>query len=111
MFVKKITDKDVASEQSDFAPPSITALDSTPQREPLSIVEPPVGIPETQDRDPNRNLCQRKSHPRRHQLHLWINEREYTLLKSLAELQEEPMSRIVRRLISHWRHLVERKAS
>jgi hypothetical protein len=110
VFVKKIADKDASAEQSDSIPPIIAALNATPQCEPLSTVETPALMPEKQDRDPNRNFRKRKSHPRRHQLHLWINEREYTLLKSLAELQEEPMSRVVRRLISHWRHLVERKA-
>src|SRR5690349_16505254 len=37
---------------------------------------------------------------RRYQLHLWISEKEYTMLKEAAELHDEPMSRIVRRLFS-----------
>lgn len=49
--------------------------------------------------------------PRRYQLHLWISEREYTLLKSLAESQDEPMSRIVRRLFGQLRPLVDREGT
>ena len=49
-------------------------------------------------------------HRRRHQLHLWISEKEYTMLKELAELHEEPMSRIIRRLFTQLKHLQERKA-
>ena len=59
----------------------------------------------------NFHLSKSKSRPRRYQLHLWINEREYTLLKSLAESEDEPMSRIVRRLFGHLKHLLEREAS
>ena len=47
---------------------------------------------------------------RRYQLHLWISEKEYTMLKEAAELHDEPMSRIVRRLFSQLKYLNERKA-
>lgn len=46
---------------------------------------------------------------RRYQLHLWISEKEYTMLKQAAELHDEPMSRIVRRLFSQLKYLNERK--
>jgi hypothetical protein len=41
---------------------------------------------------------QNKSH-RRYQLHLWISQKEYSTLKALAQEEDEPMTRIVRRLI------------
>jgi hypothetical protein len=58
----------------------------------------------------NSNLRKPKRHPRRYQLHLWINEREYTFLKHLAESEDEPMSRIVRRSLGYLKHLIEHKA-
>ena len=57
------------------------------------------------------NMQKRKGHARRYQLHLWINEREYKLLKHLAEAQEEPMSRIVRRSFGYLKQLVERQVA
>lgn len=39
-----------------------------------------------------------KSH-RRYQLHLWISQKEYSILKALSQEEDEPMTRIVRRLI------------
>jgi hypothetical protein len=57
------------------------------------------------------NMQKRKGYARRYQLHLWINEREYKLLKHLAEAQEEPMSRIVRRAFGYLKQLVERQAA
>lgn len=47
---------------------------------------------------------------RRYQLHLWISEKEYIMLKEAAELHDEPMSRIVRRLFTQLKSLNERKA-
>jgi len=49
----------------------------------------------TPDPEPER---QNKSH-RRYQLHLWISQKEYSILKALAREEDEPMTRIVRRLI------------
>lgn len=46
---------------------------------------------------------------RRYQLHLWISAKEYAMLKELAELHDEPMSRIVRRLFLQLKHSHERK--
>jgi len=34
--------------------------------------------------------------PRRRQIHLWISEADYQCLRSLAEAEAEPMSRILR---------------
>lgn len=39
----------------------------------------------------------------RHQLHLWIGEKDYRFLQKLAGSEDEPMSRIVRRLIRQLR--------
>jgi hypothetical protein len=36
---------------------------------------------------------------RRHQLHFWIGEREYQFLCSVAEIDEEPISVVLRRTI------------
>lgn len=73
------------------------------QDQPLSKMAP-------RSADHDSSLAFRKR-PRRYQLHLWVSEREYALLKSLAESQDEPMSRIVRRLFGQLRPLVEREAS
>lgn len=35
----------------------------------------------------------------RYQLHLWISQKEYSTLKAIARKEDEPMTRIVRRLI------------
>lgn len=37
--------------------------------------------------------------PRRRQLHLWVTEADYQCLRSLAEAEDEPMSRILRACI------------
>lgn len=36
---------------------------------------------------------------KRYQLHLWIGQRDYATLKAMAREEDEPMARIVRRLI------------
>ena len=36
---------------------------------------------------------------RRHQLHFWIGEREYQFLCSISEIDEEPISALLRRTI------------
>lgn len=66
--------------------------------------------PNTPNIDISLDTPKTKNHRRRYQLHLWISEREYTLLKSIAESQEEPMSRVVRRLLVHLKYLVDREA-
>lgn len=38
----------------------------------------------------------------RHQLHLWLGTKEYELLHKLSRETDEPMSRILRRLIRQW---------
>ena len=35
----------------------------------------------------------------RYQLHLWLGEKEYKLLQKLSKEEDEPMSRILRRMI------------
>lgn len=39
----------------------------------------------------------------RHQLHLWISDAEYTFLRKLARTEDEPIARLVRRLIRQMR--------
>jgi hypothetical protein len=39
---------------------------------------------------------------RKEQLHLWISELDYQLLKALAQQEDEPVTRIVRRLIRQY---------
>jgi hypothetical protein len=39
----------------------------------------------------------------RRQLHVWISVRDYTFLKTLAKEEEEPVTRIIRRLIREMR--------
>lgn len=68
-------------------------------------------MPNFPESTPNLTMPKAKNRPRRYQLHLWINEREYRLLKSLAESQEEPMSRIVRRSFGYLKHIYDRGAT
>jgi len=35
----------------------------------------------------------------RYQLHLWLGKKEYLLLQEMSKKEDEPMSRILRRLI------------
>ena len=86
-----------------------SALSSKPVG--FSILESIMVVPKSPENDSNLSIRKTRNQRRRYQLHLWINEREYALLKSLAESQDEPMSRIVRRLFGHLKHLVERRAS
>jgi hypothetical protein len=86
-----------------------SALSSKPAE--FSILESIMVVPKSPENDSNLSIRKTQNQRRRYQLHLWINEREYTLLKSLAESQDEPMSRIVRRLFGQLKHLVERRAS
>lgn len=44
----------------------------------------------------------------RYQLHLWLGEKEYRLLQELSREEDEPMSRILRRMI---RQLVTNSAT
>jgi hypothetical protein len=44
---------------------------------------------------------------RRRQLHFWIGEREYQFLCSLAEIEEEPLSSLLRRLIRQ--HMLQKR--
>jgi hypothetical protein len=86
-------------------------LGATPEPMEFSPSESVMVIHNSPENNSNLSIRNGKGHRRRYQLHLWINEREYTLLKSLSESQEEPMSRIVRRLFGHLKYLVDRKAS
>ncbi|HLJ91287.1 MAG TPA: hypothetical protein VKZ53_31100 [Candidatus Angelobacter sp.] len=36
---------------------------------------------------------------KRYQLHFWVGEKEYDILRRLADSQDEPMARVLRRLI------------
>jgi hypothetical protein len=45
---------------------------------------------------------------KRHQLHLWIGHQEYAFLRTLARVDDEPMARIIRRLIRQLRAAVEK---
>jgi hypothetical protein len=49
----------------------------------------------------NRSCC--SSGGVRYQLHLWIGEKDYNFLRNVAEAEEEPMARIIRRLIRQLR--------
>ena len=86
-----------------------SALSSEPVG--FSIRESMTVVPESHENDSNLSTRKTRSQRRRYQLHLWISEREYSLLKSLAESQDEPMSRIVRRMFGQLKHLMERTAS
>lgn len=77
----------------------------------FSIPESMMVVPKSPENDSTLSIRKTRNQRRRYQLHLWINEREYTLLKNLAESQDEPMSRIVRRMFGQLKHLVERRAS
>jgi hypothetical protein len=77
----------------------------------FSIHESMMVVPKTPENDSKLSIRKTRNQRRRYQLHLWINEREYTLLKNLAESQDEPMSRIVRRMFGQLKQLMERRAS
>ena len=81
------------------------AFDLIPINEPHKVVSELSGVASAHD------ASKRKRNHRRYQLHLWISEREYMMLKELAELHDEPMSRIVRRLFSQLKRVDDRKAS
>ena|SRR5437899_8505674 len=107
--MKRTTDSNVSFRPSDdFVEQDRAALNAPSQPEPFSRVASSEARSDASSINSNLSVRKPDGHRRRYQLHLWINEREYTLLKSLAESQEEPMSRIVRRLFSHLRHLVDR---
>ncbi len=48
-----------------------------------------------------RNLPSPTPRTRQKQLHLWLSDREYDALRSLATASDESISVIVRRLIRH----------
>ena len=77
----------------------------------ISINEPRTVVSEISGAAPALDASKQKRNHRRYQLHLWISEKEYTMLRELAELHDEPMSRIVRRLFTQLKHLSDRKAS
>jgi hypothetical protein len=41
----------------------------------------------------------KKTNKNRYQLHLWLGKKEYLLLQEISKEEDEPMSRILRRLI------------
>lgn len=53
--------------------------------------------------DPSDTAQAKPTKLNRHQLHLWIGEKDYRFLQKLAGREDEPMSRIVRRLIRQLR--------
>lgn len=50
--------------------------------------------------------AQKQNGTRRHQVHFWLAASDYQFLQTLAKEEEEPMSRIIRRLIRHLRSSV-----
>lgn len=48
-------------------------------------------------------------HPERYQLHFWISAREYRFLRILARANDEPIARIMRRMIQQRRLQQERR--
>lgn len=44
---------------------------------------------------------------RRFQVHFWINERDYIFLRTFAQQEDEPMARVMRRLIRNLRSNAE----
>jgi len=76
-----------------------------------TVHEPRPAVSELNGVISSPDVLKQKRYRRRYQLHLWISEKEYTMLKELAELHDEPMSRIVRRLFSQLQHRAQPKAS
>jgi hypothetical protein len=48
---------------------------------------------------------------KRHQLHLWIGEKDYAFLQRLAGTEDEPVAIIVRRMIRQFRTSAEKQAA
>lgn len=44
---------------------------------------------------------------RRFQVHFWISERDYIFLRTFAQQEDEPMARVMRRLIRNLRSNAE----
>ena len=64
-------------------------------------------MPEEEGRTHTLSIVSDNGAPRRHQLHFWVGHHEYAFLRKLARSDDEPMSRIVRRLIRQLRSTLE----